>query len=449
MTDEGSENRSHEESPWGSPLAHRRGFLSIDGSMRSTVIGFVGGVVLVIAADAVARLLVGAVEPDLEGTGRVAAELAVFACIVGVGMWFALARPLQELLRDQQAAVTSREEWLVAEATRQEFDARLQRALDMVEDEGGALQVVGRALDSVLPDTAAELLLADSSHAHLRLAVTAGPDGEGPGCPVESPRGCAAVRRGQTLRFASSEALDACPRLRGRPGGACSAVCVPVTILGHTVGVMHTARPATMGPTPRDAVDRLESIATQAGTRIGNLRAFARSEVQASTDPLTGLLNRRSVENNLRELARDLTPFTVAMGDLDHFKQLNDTHGHEAGDRALRLFAQVLRRTLRPGDLVARFGGEEFLLVFPSCSTVDAVSALERVREALALALSEGGSPGFTASFGVADSNQGDDLDEIVAVADQALFAAKVQGRNRVVVAGGPLPDQPVELDAD
>ncbi len=123
------------------------------------------------------------------------------------------------------------------------------------------------------------------------------------------------------------------------------------------------------------------------------------------------------------------------MADLDNFKLLNDTHGHEAGDRALRLFASTLKTSLRPGDSAARYGGEEFLLVFPDCGADAALAAVERLREELALSVNKGGTPVFTASFGVADLRHGATLDEMLKHADDALLQAKREGKNRVLVA--------------
>ena len=127
--------------------------------------------------------------------------------------------------------------------------------------------------------------------------------------------------------------------------------------------------------------------------------------------------------------------FAVAYGDLDHFKQLNDVFGHDAGDRALRTFSQVLRDALRPSDIACRYGGEEFVIVLPACGTDEAVDVLRRVRERIALRLESGHLPVFTVSFGVASSEQAIDLEGAVALADEALLRAKAAGRDRIVVA--------------
>jgi diguanylate cyclase (GGDEF)-like protein len=165
------------------------------------------------------------------------------------------------------------------------------------------------------------------------------------------------------------------------------------------------------------------------------LRAFEKSETQARSDPLTGLSNRRSLENRVRDLQRESVPYGLAYGDLDHFKLLNDTHGHEAGDQALRLFSRVLRDSIRPTDIASRYGGEEFVLVLPGSDTETAALVLERIRENLVLALTGGRVAPFTVSFGLASSIDADTFEGVVAVADSALLAAKAAGRDRVVVA--------------
>jgi diguanylate cyclase (GGDEF)-like protein len=381
-----------------------------------------------LAGYALAVVAVGVL--DLEGAEAYALGAAVVVLVLGSLELLIVGRPLQRTIEDGVKKSAAREGRLRAEASRQEFEGRLSRALDMTQDELAALDMVDRALAVAAPDRRAELLLADSSRAHLVRSAGAGHDRA---CGVESPRDCVAVRRGQTLTFPDSDELDACPHLRGR-ASACSAVCVPVNVLGNTVGVLHAVGDAGTPP-PQDVAIRLETISTQAGARIGMLRALQRSEIQAATDPLTGLLNRRSVEDRIYALMREDRPFALAMCDLDNFKLLNDTHGHEAGDRALRLFASTLKSALRPADHAARYGGEEFLLVFPDCSVDAAIAAVERLREELALNVNGGGTPPFTASFGVADLRHGSTLDEMMKHADDALLLAKREGKNRVLAA--------------
>jgi len=365
----------------------------------------------------------------IHGTVATVVEAVVMCLVLGTLELLIIGRPLQRSIANSTERSQRREGKLRAEATRQEFEGRLARALDMAQDEASSLDVVDRAL-SLAATGQAELLLADSSRAHLVRAAGKGADRA---CTVESPRDCVAVRRGQTLVFSDSEELDACPYLRDR-GTACSSVCVPVNVLGNTVGVLHAVG-VVKDPPSTDVTIRLETISTQAGARIGMLRALQRSEIQAATDPLTGLLNRRSVEDRIYSLMREERPFAVVMADLDNFKLLNDTHGHEAGDRALRLFSSTLKTSLRPGDSAARYGGEEFLLVFPDCGADAALAAVERLREELALSVNRGGTPVFTASFGVADLRHGATLDEMLKHADEALLKAKRDGRNRVLVA--------------
>ncbi len=323
-------------------------------------------------------------------------------------------------------------------AERQRFEGELQQGLEMSRSEADVYNLLERALPVAAPGRRIEMLIADSSHAHFHRTLSTAHDGDVDGCPVVSPNDCPAATRGHTLHFRSSRELGVCPYLRDRPSGECSAVCVPVSIAGKTVGVTHAVGADGVAQSD-DEVSSLELASRRASERIAMLRAFATSETEAHSDPLTGLLNRRSLEHRVSEMAREGEVFMVAYGDLDHFKLLNDTHGHEAGDRALRLFSHVLRDSVRPSDLVCRYGGEEFVVVLPDCTQDGAVAVLERVRERLALALTNGTVPPFTVSFGLASSTDHTTLDETVAAADRALLEAKQAGRNRVIVASSPV----------
>jgi diguanylate cyclase (GGDEF)-like protein len=332
---------------------------------------------------------------------------------------------------------------MATEATRQEFERRLTRSLEMADEEPAAFDVIERAMATAAPRAAVELLLADNSHAHLDRVVTAVPDGMiEPACPVSSPDDCVAARRAQTQVFADSEELDACPMLRGREAGRCSAVCVPVSIMGRTVGVLHSIG-AVDAPLDDPVIQSLQTLANQAGNRLGMLRVMAETTVQAATDGLTGLINRRTLENRLRHLGNKGVEFAFIMADLDHFKVLNDTHGHESGDRALRMFADTVKREMRTDDLACRYGGEEFAIVLAGAEAHDAIEVVERIRLALARATGRGDAPNFTASFGIAHSREGSDLKEVVEKADRALFAAKDAGRDSTCLDGHATPIAP------
>ena len=321
----------------------------------------------------------------------------------------------------------------VRKAARGEYESRLQKALEMTKTEADVYAIIGTALHESLPAYNVEMLIATSNQAHFRRALSN--DGDFEGCGVISPLDCPAATGGQALLFPSSRALDACPHLKDRASGSCSAACLPLSIAGLTIGVTHVLGREATPPTPSD-VETVNFTSGRGSERIAMIRAFETSEAQAHTDPLTGLLNRRSLEHQVHDLRDEGIPYTVAYGDLDHFKVLNDTHGHDVGDQALRAFSRVLRDSVRPNDIVARYGGEEFVIVLPDCSTEVAVGILERVRERLALSLQSGRVPPFTVTFGVASTAYASDFDEVVAIADHALLSAMTAGRNRVLVAG-------------
>jgi diguanylate cyclase (GGDEF)-like protein len=359
--------------------------------------------------------------------------MSVFAAGVLVAMAFFMFRPLDRTLRRQSRILDEVEAAESREARRQRFGTELHEALEMAENEQGISRVVEHVLGQSMPDNAAELLLADSSEAHLSRCVVH-PVAGAAGCEVPMPFECPAVKRATAQTFPSSTAVNACPHLRDREGEARSALCVPVAFMGRSLGVLHITGPDGNPPEAEDA-DRMSVLAGQVGTAIGTVRAFAKAQLQANTDSLTGLLNRRSAEDQLSRRLGAGESFAVVMADLDHFKLLNDTYGHDAGDRALRMFADTVRRTLRAEDIFARWGGEEFVIALPRTETDAAVEILERVRHALAETCSKAETATVTASFGVADTSMGRYLEDLLRLADGALKTAKMQGRNRVRVA--------------
>ncbi len=343
---------------------------------------------------------------ELTGDGGASAaalarELAIFLTFAGVTLTITSTLPIRSDLLEIRRLVHDNEIELHERNRAQRFLRRVQRAFDMAERERDLFEVAGVALRGA-SDGPAELLGADSSNAHIeQLATAAGH--AAPGCSVATPRSCPAVRNGQTMKFGNPNGLAACPRLRERELDDHHVVmCVPVNVLGTPSAVLHAIRDRT------DATEHeletsaaaLEGLAVSFGARLGMLRAMSQSQLQADTDPLTGLLNRRAMENQVRKMRTDHATFAVVMADLDRFKDLNDTFGHDTGDRALRLFARVLRSALREADIVARHGGEEFVIVLPGANVVTSAPVLHRLQQQLSEALSDAKLPTFTVSLG-------------------------------------------------
>jgi diguanylate cyclase (GGDEF)-like protein len=177
-----------------------------------------------------------------------------------------------------------------------------------------------------------------------------------------------------------------------------------------------------------------------AGPIMRLLGDFRRVASQATTDSLTGLANRRTLDEELvlewRRADRVGDSLAFVILDLDNFKQVNDTHGHQAGDAVLRQVGQVLLGGVRQVDLAGRYGGEEFALILPETDLPGALRLAERLRatlEATPVELPNGATMSVTASFGVALKDELPSADELIAVADERLYAAKRAGKNRVM----------------
>ena len=186
------------------------------------------------------------------------------------------------------------------------------------------------------------------------------------------------------------------------------------------------------------------SLAAQASVALENARRHRLVERLAATDELTGLPNRRLFQRALgTELARAKRAgetFGVVLVDLDDFKSVNDDFGHDAGDRVLREFAEVLRHALRETDVAARLGGEEFACLLPATDAEGARVLAERIRADLAdraIALPDGRAVSITASLGIAAYPEAKTAEALLRAADLALYRAKAEGKNCVVSSGG------------
>jgi diguanylate cyclase (GGDEF)-like protein len=186
----------------------------------------------------------------------------------------------------------------------------------------------------------------------------------------------------------------------------------------------------------------LEGFLGMAQLALENAKLFRETEELAITDGLTKLYLRRTLmerlEEELARSRRETLPLAVVLLDIDHFKKVNDSHGHPAGDQVLRIMASVMKQNVRDVDLCGRYGGEEFAVALPATSVAGAMKVAERIREAVeAQAFTLGGQPAkLTVSLGVSCfPENGQTLEVLIKAADQALYVSKQNGRNQVSLA--------------
>jgi diguanylate cyclase (GGDEF)-like protein len=231
--------------------------------------------------------------------------------------------------------------------------------------------------------------------------------------------------------------------------GARNVVVTPITADGEDLGVaVGEWGGGSDARIPTSTVRALAQAAMHTALALRNARLLSENERLATRDALTGLANRRLFDESLhREVARAqrlTAPLSIVVLDVDHFKQVNDTYGHQTGDAVLREVADALVANTKNYDVIARYGGDEFVVLLPGCHRDDAVRVAERVRDGIARAVGE--AP-VTISAGLATlPDNASDAERLMAAADAALYEAKRTGRDRVSSSGRnlevvPAPD--------
>jgi diguanylate cyclase (GGDEF)-like protein/PAS domain S-box-containing protein len=326
------------------------------------------------------------------------------------------------------------------------------REISLVSETGDLLQacrsaeeayaVIARMGAQLFPGESGAVCVAGAS-SNLVEAVAAW--GMPPGERLFSPEECWGLRRG---RAHVVEDLTVGPTCRHMHAAFVSSyLCVPMMAHGETLGLLNLSAAEPGGLT--DEKQRLAvAVAEHIALALANLRLRESLSRQSIRDPLTGLFNRRymeeSLEREMRRAGRGRHPVGIIMLDLDHFKQFNDTHGHEAGDNLLREVGAILQRSIRAADIACRYGGEEFTLILPEASLADATQRAEQIREAIrnvGIVHRRQAVAPVTVSLGVAIyPDHGPTGDAVLRAADAALYQAKACGRDRVAVSGGGGP---------
>jgi diguanylate cyclase (GGDEF)-like protein len=267
----------------------------------------------------------------------------------------------------------------------------------------------------------------------------------------DGPTGLAA--RTQQVQYLADLASD--PRCRQnrreRLPTEGSMICAPLVVNERLRGILNLYKKKVNGFTEAD-IKMVQAAANQAAIALENILLYEKTRDLSNTDALTGLANRRYfqeiVQRELAQARRYDFNFSLVMADIDHFKLFNDTHGHLRGDVVLRRVATIMLQNTRGIDLVARFGGEEFIILLPRTDKEGAFAAAEKLRQVIAgehFAGAEQSQPGgaLTLSLGIAEYPLDSvDIEELINLADQALYQAKKTGRNRTVIWGGSLPEQ-------
>jgi diguanylate cyclase (GGDEF)-like protein/PAS domain S-box-containing protein len=219
-------------------------------------------------------------------------------------------------------------------------------------------------------------------------------------------------------------------------------LCVPMIAGGEMMGLMHIEFQEP-GKNNNRTQELASIVAEHLSLSLTNLKLRESLRAQSIRDPLTELFNRRfmeeSLERELHQAARTQKPVSIIMLDIDHFKHLNDTYGHDAGDEVLKELGKLIKRHIRGGDIACRFGGEEFILILPNASLELAKKRAEDIRkmvESLNLEYDHQPVGMVTVSLGIATyPNHGANMEAVLRKADEALYQAKDSGRNRVEMA--------------
>jgi diguanylate cyclase (GGDEF)-like protein/PAS domain S-box-containing protein len=332
---------------------------------------------------------------------------------------------------------------------------RLSNELQLLSEMGAWLQscnsmdeayaAMSSSIERLFPDWVGGLYVISASRNVVEIVAGWGPPVR---CDrVFAPEDCWALRRGQLNWFHGDKEAMHCRHADGAE--VVESLCVPLMAHGEALGILHLQPSADprrqLNPTgPRAEADRKLAavLAEQIGLALGNLKLRETLRSQSIRDPLTGLFNRRYLEESLeREISRanrDRTSLAIIMLDIDHFKDFNDTYGHQAGDAALRTLGDFLKKATRGQDIVCRYGGEEFALVFSGSSLQGALERGEALRDGVKqLQVQYAGQllGSITVSMGLSlFPDHGTTIADVVRGADQALYCAKRDGRDKMCV---------------
>ncbi len=371
------------------------------------------------------------------------------------GSFNAMVDRLRDQIQNMESRVAERTEELnrsVENLERRNQESveinRMGELLQSCHNEEEVFTVASRTCHALFPEDSGRMYMVDE---HQGLTLVAEWGNKTPVRTMDESHACWAVRRGLPHQDPPDCEDSLCPHCC-EPGTI--SLCIPLLAEGAVTGVIKVntgAAEADMDQAIAERKPLLTTVAEQVAMAVTNLRLREQLRQQAIKDPLTGLYNRRRLEETLQEelslAERHGETVGVIMLDVDHFKQLNDTYGHDTGDAVLRELGSLLNRSLRREDRAFRYGGEEFTLVIlkTDAEKLGKLAELIRVRveEQVNLALFAENNGKVTVSLGAAQfPDHALDLHGLLQAADEALYLAKQRGRNRVAFAPKAAPEQ-------
>ncbi|MBI2809451.1 MAG: PAS domain S-box protein [Candidatus Melainabacteria bacterium] len=327
-------------------------------------------------------------------------------------------------------------------ATQMELMTQMGEYLQICNSDKEAHEIVAQFATKLFPQASGALFTFNESQTWLDKMATWG----NPATDTKGffPDDCWSIRRGQPHLFSDTNPSPRCAHVSP---DVKNCLCLPLVLLGEIFGVMHVQWNASTFD--KDDEKLVTRLTVDAALALANLKLRQRLKELSLHDPLTGLFNRRYMEEffsqELGRSRRNSTQLSVIMIDIDHFKNFNDTFGHEAGDAVLHELGRLLKGQLRESDVTCRFGGEEFVLLLSESPIEVARQRAEKLRQEVKLMRVKVGDkqlPEINISLGLAAFPiHGQSMDEIIKAADRALYQAKEKGRDCVCVA-------PLESDA-
>jgi diguanylate cyclase (GGDEF)-like protein/PAS domain S-box-containing protein len=313
---------------------------------------------------------------------------------------------------------------------------KMGRLLQACQSSEEVYKTLSDLAGEMFPDLAGALYLLNPQRTLVNVTATWGKQPAAK--QVFFPDECWALRHGRTRPLGETQAGSHCIHLDEPLPGV--SLCLPLQAQGEILGILHLQSEQEKGLD--EAKQQLAYIVVEhLGLALSNIRLREALREQSIRDPLTGLYNRRYMEEALRQqmsrVTRQLHPLGIVMIDIDHFKRYNDTHGHAGGDELLRALGQFLQQKVRKEDIVCRYGGEEFLLIMPDASLETARQRAEDLRQEIRKLRMQDSQivETITLSIGIAIYPQhGRTIEHVLRSADEALYRAKRDGRDRVIV---------------